>query len=255
MTAALTEAIGSIPGISEFPGIDSAWTWSAGPNFRFALTLAGDGEHVYQVNTFKSFDEGLVRELLLFARSRNAVDALGGRHLAVVGDFDAVTTSKFDAIGLASPEVHDYYGGENEWLNERVIAVFPAWVNEFSGWENLNLDQSIFRFGHMLRPTLMDRSDVPLLRMRYNNVETGGGSIGDERGFTTPDVVLRELKELEGGSPESFVEIENFQGAVRMIHWDQEWIISGDGESRIADRDEVLAWATSFLYNGDRRSA
>lgn len=115
-------------------------------------------------------------------------------------------------------------GWHNEALNEVVSGVFPAYQCEFRGDENL--EEAVLRFKRMLRPTIGSRPPVPYLRMRFENTRTGGGSMDPSRGFTTHDVLERELGLLEG-APGSFLEFENFRGDVWRVEWDGSWLVNG----------------------------
>ncbi|MFE0703048.1 hypothetical protein [Streptomyces sp. NPDC058872] len=75
--------------------------------------------------------------------------------------------------------------------------------------------------------------------MKYDNTRTRGGSEGDLRGFTTPDVLLRELELLEG-APGSFVEYENRHGDVWRIEWNGSWVVDGKSQDHPPSPAEVL---------------
>ncbi|WP_328929883.1 hypothetical protein OG429_38415 [Streptomyces sp. NBC_00190] len=94
----------------------------------------------------------------------------------------------------------------------------------------------------MLRPTIVSRPPAPYLRMRYENTRTTGGSVGPSRGFTTHDVLLRELGLLEG-APGSFVEFENSLGEVWNVEWNGSWLVNGTPQG--ASPSE--SWAASAL--------
>ncbi|MDN3272531.1 hypothetical protein [Streptomyces sp. MA15] len=219
----IEEAVSRIDGIEEFPGLDRAWRWSPTPSFVFSLALDEEGDRLYQVNTLDSFNEELVREVLLFSRNHPMDPSGSGEAVTVTPGFSC-EGYRFDVIAAVPSAVHGYYAGRDERLNEAVTAVFPAYRCEFSGSESIK--EIMYRFHRMLRASTMTRPPVPFLRMKHENSKTGGGSVGSSRGFTTPDVLLNELKLLEG-APGSFVEYENFQGDIWRIEWDGSWVVNG----------------------------
>ncbi|GHF77860.1 hypothetical protein [Streptomyces griseosporeus] len=219
----IERAVSEIGNAEGFPGLTRAWRWSPMSRFVFSLALDDEGDWAYQVNTLDSFDEGLVRAVLEFAREHRLGRGQDAQPFTVVPGF-TYGSYGFDAVVSVPPAVHGYHIGRNEDLNEVVSAVFPAYQCEFSGSETL--DEATYRFKRMLHPTVMSRPPVPYLRMKYDNTKTGGGSVGPDRGFTTPDVLLRELELLQG-APGSYVEFENYRGEVWRIVWDGAWIVNG----------------------------
>lgn len=200
--------------------------------FVFSLAMDPDGRWAYQMNSLDVHDGGLTRAVLAFARHHQLGRGRDARPLTVRSGF-SYGAYRFDAVAAASPTVHGYHHGRNEALNEVVSAVFPAYGCEFRGDENL--EEAVLRFKRMLRPTLMSRLPVPYLRMRYENTRTGSGSVGTSRGFSTQDVLLRELGLLEGAHG-SFVEFENSHGEVRRVEWDGSWLVNGQPEDlRLSD--------------------
>ncbi|MFD3994806.1 hypothetical protein [Streptomyces sp. NPDC058548] len=230
------QAVREIPKVEEFPGLARAWRWS--PMFRFVFSLAmnTEGTRIYQVNARDSFDEDLARAVLTFAREHRAGLGENPRPFEVVPGFSHPGCD-FDAVVAIQPEIHGYYVGRNEELNEVVVGVFPAYVREFSG--NETPEEAFFRFKRMLNAADMTREAAPFLRMRFDNTRTGGGSEGDLRGFTTPDVLLRELELLEG-APGSFVEYENRHGRVWRIEWNGSWTVDGEAREHAPAPAEVL---------------
>ncbi|MEU3303399.1 hypothetical protein ABZ729_26840 [Streptomyces sp. NPDC006678] len=216
-------AVSANRGVEEFPGLPKAWRWSPIPVFVFSLAVDAEGSRAYQVNTLDSFDEGLVRAVLEFSREHRIGEGRESQPFTVLPGF-TYGSYGFDSVAAVPPAVHRYHIGRNEALNDVVTAVFPAYRCEFSGTETP--DEAEYRFRHMLRPATMSRPPVPYLRMRYENTKTAGGSIGPDRGFTTHDVLLRELDLLDG-APGSFVEFENLHGEVWKVEWDGSWVVNG----------------------------
>ncbi|OLB75052.1 MAG: hypothetical protein AUI14_22175 [Actinobacteria bacterium 13_2_20CM_2_71_6] len=242
MNVNIEEVVATFPNVEPFPGLGGAWKWSPSPRFTFALAKDVNGERAFQVNCIDSFDEGLVRSVLEFSRTHKVADAATGP-LALVPGF-RYEPYRFHAVASASPTVHGYHAGRKDGFNDIVIAVFPAYECEVSGTETV--EEARHRFKRMLHPTVMSRDPAPYLRMRYENTRTGAGSIGPSRGFTTPDVLLRELELLED-APGSYVEFENFRGEVRKVEWRQgTWVVEG-ARSETLRRDDLAAWVDSVL--------
>jgi hypothetical protein len=243
VAADIRQMISSIAGIEPFPGLEEAWKWSPTPRFTFALALSSNSRSAFQVNSLGSFDVDLTRRVLEFSRANELQSTVESNPLAITGGFMCEPFA-FNAVATACPEVHGYHIGRNELLNELVVAAFPAFLSEVSGCEPL--EEAKYRFKQMLHPTVMNRSPVPYLRMRYENPKTGAGSIGDLRGFTTWDVLLRELNLLEGVAG-SFVECENVHGDVCRIEWHGHWVVQGENPTQELEQSELKNWMAVFL--------
>ncbi|MFJ8189480.1 hypothetical protein ACIQ8D_06785 [Streptomyces sp. NPDC096094] len=200
----------AMPGAAPVPGLASAWRWSPNPMFTFTAALSTDGAHNLQVNVRGPYDEALVSALLAHARAHDDTFVGKGRPLVAIGDFHHDGT-EFDTVGVAAAEVHGYHATENPELSAVTYAVFPAYVSEISGRENE--EEAWGRFRKMLQPNKLDRTEVPFVKMRYDNTRTQSMSKGDARGLAPLDTLVREL-ELLDGAPGSFVEWENRHGAV-----------------------------------------
>ncbi|MFJ9434833.1 hypothetical protein ACIRQY_35040 [Streptomyces sp. NPDC101490] len=222
----IEQAVAEIGNAEEVAGLPTAWRWSPRSRFMFFLAMDVDGRWAYQMNSLDVHDEGLTRSVLEFARHHSLGREPGAKPFTVATGF-SYGTYRFDSVAAAAPPVHGYHHGRNESLNEVVSAVFPAYQCEFRGDENL--EEAVLRFKRMLRPTIISRPPVPYLRMRYENTRTKGGSVGPSRGFTTHDVLLRELGLLEG-APGSFVEFENSLGEVWNVGWNGSWLVNGTAE-------------------------
>lgn len=249
MDKQLVDTIQAIPGIRPFAGMDGAWEWSPIPLFKFTLALTSDGNRIVQVNARKVFDDDLIREVLTFARAEDLDAALRERYIALLPGFFTSDPHGYDSVGVLPPIANGYYRHRNAWLQKRTFAVFPAYASEVSGTESF--DEACYRFSHMLHASDLHRDPVPCFKMRYDNKRTRARSTNAGRGFTTVDVLLRET-ELLAGSPDSFVELENFQGRVRTITWSGgNWIVLDSFGSWTGARDEVVAWARSFVVDGE----
>ncbi|MFB7811573.1 hypothetical protein [Streptomyces virginiae] len=235
----IEQAVTEFGSAEEVPGLPLAWRWSPMSRFMFSLAMDTDGRRAYQMNSLDVHDEGLTRAVLEFARQHRLGRGPGSRPFTIAAGF-SYGTYRFDAVAAAAPSVHGYHHGRNEALNEVVSAVFPAYQCEFRGDESP--DEALLRFKRMLRPTIISRSPVPYLRMRYENTRTEGGSVGPSRGFTTHDVLLRELRLLEG-APGSFVEFENASGQVWNVEWNGSWLVNGTAQ----DAAPSEGWVASAL--------
>ncbi|MGW7530336.1 hypothetical protein [Streptomyces sp. NPDC054783] len=243
MAVDIRDLLASNPRAQLFSRLEDSWMWSPNPRFTFVSAMSRDPGRAFQINFIDSFDADLACAVIEFARDAALQEASLLGPLTVTEGFSFGGAS-FDAVATASPAVHGYYVGRNEVLNEHVVAVFPAFSCEISGTESL--EEAIHRFKRMLHPTVMSRQPVPFLRMRYENAKTGAGSVGDLRGFTTWDVLLRELN-LLAGSPESFVECENVHADVRLIRWSGNWNVTGGGVTQVLEQAQLKNWASSFL--------
>ncbi|MEW1721101.1 hypothetical protein [Streptomyces sp. NPDC093109] len=188
------------------------------------------------MNTIDYFDQGLVTAVLEFARERYLAEESSIKPFVIARGF-AAKPYGFDAVVAVPAAVHGYHFGRDNALGTRVTGVFPAYSCEFSGHENL--EEAVHRFKRMLHPTVVKRTVSPYLRMRYENTRTRGGSLGAARGFTTTDVLLRELALLEGAAG-SFVEWENFRGKVWHVSWNESWYVNGIAQSEPPSESTVL---------------
>jgi hypothetical protein len=136
--------------------------------------------------------------------------------------------------------VHSYHESEFPALRDASYIVFPAYHQEFSGVETS--DEAWWRFKGLLRTSDLGRSPSPYLKMRYENTKARSGSEGDQRGFTTIDVLNRELRGLEGAAG-SFVELENRRLQVWSVRWDGTWTVSGEEGERQFEIEDLIAWA------------
>jgi hypothetical protein len=243
MSVDIERTVSTFKGVEPFPGLAKAWKWSPTVRFTFALAMNQSGNGAFQLNCLDSFDADLVRSVLEFSRAHRLDAESAGAPLAAVPGFRWEPYS-FDVVACASSAVHGYHAGRNDSLNDAVVAVFPAFTCEFSGTETV--EEALSRFKRMLHPSVMSRAPAPYLRMRYENTKTGGGSIGPLRGFTTPDVLLRELRLLEE-APRSFVEFENFKGDVWRVEWQQgRWFVDGSSIA-VTTIEDLNAWVSVAL--------
>ncbi|MEI7034665.1 hypothetical protein [Streptomyces pratensis] len=232
------ESVAGVEGVEPLLGMRDAWRWSPMPRFVFSLALDIAHDSAYQMNTIDQFDHGLVTAVLEFARKNHLVGKVKYATPFTVAPGFTVESHGFDVVVAVPPAVHQYHFGRGNTLGERVTGVFPAYSCEFSGRETL--EEAIHRFKRMIRPTVVGRPPVPYLRMRYENTRTGSGSVGAFRGFTTSDVLLRELALLKG-AVDSFVEWENFRGELWHVTWDGSWHVNGATRNEPLSESAVLS--------------
>ncbi|WP_371603646.1 hypothetical protein OG345_24895 [Streptomyces sp. NBC_01220] len=234
----LENIVAGVEGAEPLLGMREAWRWSPMPRFVFSLALDSERHSAYQMNTIDHFDQGLVTAVLEFARERHLAGKVKDAAPFAVAPGFTTESHGFDVVVAVPPAVHQYHFGRDNALGERVTGVFPAYSCEFSGRETL--EEATHRFKRMLRPTVVGRPAVPYLRMRYENTSTGSGSTGVSRGFTTTDVLLRELALLEGAVG-SFVEWENFRGELWHVTWDGSWHVNGEIRKEPLTESAVLS--------------
>ncbi|MBZ6101087.1 hypothetical protein [Streptomyces olivaceus] len=236
--------LSALPGAASVSGLASAWRWSPNPMFTFTAALSTDGRHNLQVNVRGPYDEGLVTALLTHARAHDGTFVGQGRPLVAVGDFHHEGTP-FDTVGVAAPEVHGYHATENPELSAVTYAVFPAYASEISGRENE--EEAWGRFRKMLQPNKLDRTEVPFVKMRYDNTRTQSMSKGDARGFAPLDTLVRELGLLDG-APGGFVEWENRHGVVWRADSNSDGLeLAHDGARETVDTGQLQATARTSV--------
>src|SRR6476646_861215 len=126
-------AVAGLGEVEPFPGLTGAWRWRRRPRWYGALSVAEDGGHAFEMRGLDSFDEGLVRAVLTFARAGRFAE---NGYLRAVPGFRHEPFA-FDVVAACGPAVHRYHQGENDDLHAAVTAVFPAFACEFSGTETL----------------------------------------------------------------------------------------------------------------------
>lgn len=244
----LAATFAAIPGATPVDGLPDAWFWSHAPKFGFGAVLSQDGKHAFQCYAHNSFDEGLARALLTFAREHDAeLIAPPERPLVVVEGF-APEGRMFDTLVAVSPALHRYHD-DNPDVHQATRAVFPAYRCEFSGAETE--DEAAFRYARAAgaQPTRWDREPNPYLRMR---MRAATGREIPERGFANPPKLLLELTELPDRE-DGFVEFENYRRQVWTVTWQETYVVTGPaGEPRRLDFDALVELAKDVLYGPNR---
>ncbi|WP_327430810.1 hypothetical protein [Streptomyces sp. NBC_01236] len=240
--------VSGFPGIEEFPGIADAWHWSPAPGLDFAAVLSEDRRHLFQVNARDSYDEALVRALLV-AACKNGSRLLSGDALLTTIPGFRNPGHDFDVLAAARPEVHRFHEVQEPELQKVTWAVFPGYGCEFARPDRYTLEDARESFNRFLTPANLDRAPAPFLSVRYYNTVTKGGTGRQGSILVKPEILYHELKLLEG-APGSFVEFENFRGQVFRVEWDLDWILSegAGGEVRRMRLDDLLAFAAKSLH-------
>ncbi|MFD7807022.1 hypothetical protein OIE90_28390 [Streptomyces cellulosae] len=240
----LLTTLANFPNAAPLAGLDRACTWSVGPVLHFAGAVTADGSWLLQTNQRGRHDEDLARAVLAFARHHEERLVVEGRPIAAVGGFSAAGYD-FDAVAATAPEVHGHHRTRNPDLTAVTYIVFPAFDTEVSGRESLEEAQA--RYQKMLSPAEIGREAVPFLKMRFDNPRTGGGSTNPGRALAYPQMLRREIPQLQG-APGGFAEWENRIGEVWRVAWDGEWVLSGaEGERRGMSLDEILEFSDETL--------
>ncbi|MET9308820.1 hypothetical protein ABZX68_26495 [Streptomyces cellulosae] len=240
----LLTTLAAFPNAAPLAGLDRAWTWSLGPVLHFAGAVTAEGRRLLQTNQRGRRDEELARAVLPFARQHEEPLIGEGRPIAAVRGFSAPGYA-FDAVAATAPEVHGHHKARNPDLTAVTYIVFPAFETEVSGRESLEEAQA--RYQKMLSPAEIGREAVPLLKMRFENTRTSGGSTNAGRALPYPRMLRQEVPQLKG-APGGFVEWENRVGEAWRVTWDGEWVLSGaEGERRGMSLDEILVFSDETL--------
>jgi len=243
--------LAGLPNIKPLDGLPDAWTWTrtpTAPRYSSALALSTDRAHVFECYAHDSFDEGLARAILEFARSRESDLLAPPETLLVVAESFSHEGYLFDTVVSVSPRVHRF-SEENPELHQATRAVFPSYRCEFSGTEDE--EQLRFRYARAAgaQPTRWGREPNPYLRLRYR---AANGREHPRRGFVGAKTVVRELTELPSRE-NGFVEFENWQNRVWTATWQDACVLS-DGESEVGrmDLDEITEFVKDVLLEPNR---
>lgn len=240
----LASTFSAIPEVTPLPDLSNAWHWPLAPGFDFAAALSQDRKHVFQCYALKSYDEGLARAILFFARERGAdLIAPPERPLVAVEGFSH-PGYKFDAMVAISPTIHTYHE-ENPELLRVTRAVFPAYRCEFAGDEGEAETRYRYKRAAGVPATKLKRKPHPYVKMRER---TESGRVISKRGFVQLATLLHGLRTLEN-RPDRFVEFENYRHDVWRVEWDGSWVLTGQSTTdRRLGIDELLEFVKANLY-------
>jgi hypothetical protein len=244
----LAATFAAIPGVAPVDGIPDAWFWSFAPKFGFSAVLSQDGKHAFQCFALNSYDEGLARAILTFAREHDTeLVAPPERPLVVVEGF-AHEGYGFDMLVAVSPTIHKYQDDKPD-VHQATRAVFPAYRCEFSGAETEV--EATFRYVRAagVQATRWDREPNPYMQAR---IRAATGRRIPQRGFDSPSRLLFEFEELPGREG-GFVEFENYRCQVWTVTWQGSYVVTGEaGEPRRLDFDELVEFTKDVLYGPNR---
>ncbi|MEX2980311.1 hypothetical protein [Streptomyces sp. C36] len=234
--------LSALPNAGPLSGVSDAWQWSPAPGFVLLAALSSDRRHVFRLNTKDSYDAKLCRAVLQFVRERE--DEVVGRPESLIALPGFSWPGRdFDVIGRIRPEAHRLFPGDPD-LNSVVFGVFPGYSSEISGTESA--DQAAERFSRMLKTSDLNRKPSPFVLVRFNNPQTGAGTIGELPAFVSPDYLLHELRLLEGAQ-DACLELWNHRNEKWMVRWDGQWCVVGNGRELSMSADEVTVWAAAVI--------
>ncbi|NVK79456.1 hypothetical protein [Streptomyces morookaense] len=197
---------------------------------------------MFRLNTKDSYDAELCCAVLEFVRNRE--DEIIGRPapLTALPGF-TWPGREFDVIGRIRPEAHRLFLGDPD-LNSVTFGVFPGYSSEISGAESV--DQAAERFSRMLKASDLNRKPSPYVLVRFNNPQTGTGTIGDLPVFFSPDYLLHELGLLEGVR-NAYLDLWNHRNEKWTVQWNGHWLAATDGQELHMSAGEIAAWAAAVI--------
>jgi hypothetical protein len=245
----LNTVIAGFPNAVPFDRLSGAWHWYPAPGLDFVGVLSGDAERLLQVNAIDSFEADTAAAVLGFALEHEEEMFAVNSHLTHADGFQAPGLRRFDALAGVGPTVHDFYAVERPELTAHTRIFFPAYESEFSGRETLVEARARY---DVLPVGLADRPPLPWVKMRYINTRTRSRSIGPDRGFTDPDILAMELREMDGGE-DSLVEFEDRHGKVWRVRWSDGWWYADwtdqTGTPTEITLDDLLAFAHDRVHS------
>ncbi|HET9140171.1 hypothetical protein [Actinophytocola sp.] len=245
----LAETFAAMPGATPIEGLPDAWVWTLGQTYGNAAALTKDGKHAFHCYAHDSWDEGLARAIVTFAREHAAELIAPDRPLVVVEGFKPPGYA-FDTVVGLSPTVHKFNANQPD-IHRATCEVIPAYRCEFAGDETeVEAATRCFRAAGA-QPTRWNREPNPYLQMR---MRAANGQEIPKRGFANPPKLLHELRQLPDRE-NGFVELENYQRRVWTVTWQDTYLLAGpDADQRSLDFDALVEFAKEVLY-GPNRSA
>ena len=116
---------------------------------------------------------------------------------------------KMDHAMFLKPEGHSLLKTENSFLHAHTLVAFPIYDCEFSGDESA--EEIVLMRKEFVATIDWNRNPQPKVRLRFDNPQTKGGTIGKHLGFSKLETVQREIRNLSGVQ-KGFIEMENFKG-------------------------------------------
>jgi hypothetical protein len=237
----LAATFAAIPGATPVDGVPDAWFWTHAPTFGNVAVLSRDRTHAFQCYANDSYDAGLARAIVAFAREHDT-ELVASGPLVVVEGF-AHEGYGFDTLVAFGPSVHRYHE-DRPAVHQATMAVCPAFRCEFSGGETE--DEAAFRYLRAAGalPTRWDREPNPYVRLR---MRTASGRAVPRRGFADLRKLVLELTELPDRE-DGFVEFENYEGRVWTVTWRDAYVVN---DHRIG-LDELTEFVRDVLYGPNR---
>ena len=196
-------------------------------------------------NHLDFFDEQLCRETLLFA-IEHETRVMACESVVVLDGFSVANYGFNTTVALAS-KFHRMHKAKRPDLHQVTLALFPAFECEFIGDED---DADLeFLYSKIVNPSELQREPNPSIRAKFHNQRTGVRSLAKGRGLVarrTLDGVIGNMNE----SPNSFVEVENFQHHVATVTWNEGYQLAFDKKTSTLEKDKLLAWMDKFLVVG-----
>lgn len=214
-------------------------------SFTTAIMPILDQQCVLLLTARDNFDEELAKMVMVFLSKK--IDILNLKNTITILDGFYHEGYGFNAVVVLGPDAHHMFQVHNKSLHTCSFEVFPIFRCEFSGDESSELVNEI---RHDSVDTLdWKRAPSPKVYIRFNNMKTGGGTIGAKWILTKVDSVLLELQGLTDEA-RSFIEIKNYKEEIcRIIVEDDNFLVSFsqfDSESLIP-RGQIKSRVECFL--------
>lgn len=153
----------ALPGAVPLDGVPDAWFCTHAPEFGHTAILSRAGKHAFQCYAHNSYDEGVARAVVTFAREHDDELIAAPEHPLVVVEGFEHPGFGFDTVVAVRATVHKYQSDKPEVTR----AVFPAYGCEFSGAETQ--DEAAYRYTRAAgaQPSRWDREPNSYLKIRH----------------------------------------------------------------------------------------
>jgi hypothetical protein len=246
----MSHLLGMIPEQTRpFASLGQAMCWDLWiePGAMAVALPSRDEEFLFQFNIIKGRQDALVVQManlvretvdpLQFTPKSPAVLKLPGLR---AGDLP------FDQTVVLSPEASHAHATIPD-LDRRTLSVFPANHCEFSGTETAPEAREVTR--KYLLAADWTRAVSPHTRYRYCNVTTRSRSSGAR--FIVSDVVDALPYATRLKDPESFFELQNYQGQLCRVTWTPDGFrVTGATTLENADCNALTTILRAFLTEG-----